>query len=1064
MMERIVGFSLANRGLVLIAALTLALAGGWAVRRLPLDAVPDVTNVQVQINTEVPGTAPVEVEQLVTVPIETSLSGLPDVDEVRSLSKYGLSQVTVVFKDHVSIFFARQLVGERLQAVRDELPRQLGLNPLMGPVSTGLGEIFQYTLKRDPKVPPAAMIRAVQQQVPGYDPGRPNDPATLASAELMALRSVQDWIVRRQLLRVPGVAEVNAFGGHVRQYQVWLDPRRLLAFDLTVTDVLQALERNNANAGGAVIEKNGDYALVRGVGLVRNVRDLEQIVLKSAHGTPLRVQDVGAVVFDGEVRMGATTRDGEGEQVAGIVMMLKDANARDVVGALKEHLPKLQKSLPDGVSIEPYYDRQELVDRTVRTALWNLFEGGLLVIVVLYLTLGRLRGSLIIAAVIPLSMLVAILLMVETRISGNLMSLGALDFGILIDGGVVMVENALRLLQRWPGRDPVETVRESSLEVARPVGFGMLIILIVYLPVLTLQGMEGKLFRPLAYTVSFALLGALLASLTVIPVLASWLLRPGHARVEHSEDPASEDTTLMRWLRRLYRPSLNAALARPVPVLIAAAGLLAASGWAFTRLGSVFIPKLDEGSLALQIVKLPSTSLAQSVAVDLVAEKLMKQIPEVRSVVGRAGRAEIAVDPAGPEITDTFVALIPPEQWRPGMTKERIRAEIEQRLNKLPGINVAYGQPIELRVNELVSGVRSDVAVKVFGPDFDELDRLTTQIAGLLKKVRGTADLQVEQTEGLPQLNIEVNREALSRHGLNVEDVHSLIQIGLGGAPAGEVLEGDARYQIVARLQPSDRGDPERIGNLLLRSSTGERVPLREVATLKLAEGPAQISREEASRRKVVELNVRGRDIGSFVAEGQRAIDQSVKLPPGYSISWGGQFENLQRARERLLLVVPMALALIFALLFMSFGSVRHALLIFTNVPFAVSGGIFALAARGLPFSISAGVGFIVLAGIAVLNGVVMTAYFNTLRASGRPLPEVLRQGADVRLRPILMTALCDMVGFVPMAFSHSAGAEVQRPLATVVIGGLVTCTLLTLFVLPILYRLFEARAGEERL
>ncbi|MBI5831309.1 MAG: efflux RND transporter permease subunit [Armatimonadetes bacterium] len=1061
MMERVVRLSLANRGVVLVVAVLLLLAGGWAVRRLPLDAVPDVTNVQVQINTEVPGTAPVEVEKLVTVPLETALSGLPEVEEVRSLSKYGLSQITVVFDDRVSIFFARQLVGERLQAARDELPQQMGLNPTMGPVSTGLGEVYQYTLRRDPQVPPADMIRAVQQHVPGYDASQPDDPATLARAELQALRSVQDWIVRRQLLRVPGVAEVNAFGGEVRQYQVWMDPRRLLAHDLTAVDVVEAIERNNGNAGGAFIERTGEYALVRGIGLVRNVADIENIVLKAAHGTPLRVSEVAEVVFEGEVRMGATTRDGEGEQVAGIVMMLKDANARTTVTAIKDALPKVQKSLPAGVIIDPYYDRQELVDRTVWTALRNLIEGGLLVIIVLYLLLGNLRGSLVIATVMPLAMVVAVLLMMQARLSGNLMSLGAIDFGILIDGGVVMVENAMRLMAQRPGRNRLQTVLESSLEVARPVGFGMLIILIVYLPILTLQGMEGKLFRPLALTVCFALVGALLVALTVVPVLASYVLKPSPT-AHDGEDPAAEDTRLMGFLRRIYRPALDSALRRPAPVLVAAVAVLLVSLVLFGRLGSVFIPRLDEGSLALQIVKLPSTSLTQSVAVDLVAERLMKGIPEVRSVVGRAGRAEIAVDPAGPEITDTFVTLQPPETWRAGMTKEGIRAEIERRLNTLPGISVGYGQPIELRVNELVSGVRSDVAVKVFGPEFDELDRLAEQIEGLLKATRGAADVQVEQTEGLPQLNIEMDRARLSRHGLNVEDVRDLIAIGIGGADAGEVLEGDARYRIVARLRPEDRATPEAIGNLLLQSRTGERVPLREVARLDLTEGPAQISREGASRRKVVELNVRGRDIGSFVAEAQRRIDAGVKLPPGYSLDWGGQFENLRRARERLLLVVPMALALILVLLYLTFGSLRSALLIYTNVPFAISGGIMALWLRGLPFSISAGVGFIVLAGIAVLNGVVMVAYFNSLRGAGEPIEQVLRRGADVRLRPILMTALCDMIGFFPMAFSHTAGAEVQRPLATVVIGGLVTCTLLTLFVLPVLYRTFESRRAAD--
>lgn len=1067
MIERVVRYSLENRGLVLIGTALLVAAGLYSATRLPLDAVPDVTNVQVQVNTEVPGMGPVEVEKLVTVPIETALSGLPDVEEVRSLSKYGLSQVTVVFHDHVDIYFARQLIGERIQAAREELPSQLDLNPAMGPMSTGLGEVYQYTLRRDPRVPPAAMIRAVQQHVPGFDPGRADDPATLELAELMALRSVQDWIVRRQLLGVAGVAEVNAFGGHVRQYQVWLEPSLLLAYGLSLTDVMEALERNNANAGGAYLEKGGEAQVVRGVGLVRGVEDLANIVLKAEHGTPIHIHEVGTVVFGGEVRLGATTRDGEGEQVAGIVMTLLGANARTTVAALKERLEVVAKTLPEGVEIVPYYDRQELVDRTVHTAFKNLLEGGILVVIILYLVLGDLRGSLIVASVIPLAMLFAVTLMVRAGISGNLMSLGAIDFGILVDGAVVVVENVLRMLHQRGRRGRLQTVLDATIEVTRPVAFGITIILIVYLPILTLQGVEGKLFKPLAFTVMFALLGALTVALTTVPVLCSFFLgarSPSGSEEEGAdgdEDPSDEDTWLVAAVRRVYRPALDSALARPVPVVATALTIFVGSVWLLPRLGSVFIPKLDEGSFAMQIIRLPATSLTQTVAIDLVAEQLIKQVPEVDTVVARAGRAEIATDPMGPEISDVFIMLKPPETWARGVTKETIREAIERKLETIPGINVGFGQPIELRVNELISGVRSDVAVKVFGPDFDELDRLSDQVADLLREIPGCRELQVEQTEGLPYLNITVDREALARHGLNVDDVRQLIEVGIGGGEAGEVLEGDARYAIVVRLKPEARSDAESIGALILSSATGERVPLQDVARLERAEGPAQISREAASRRKVVEFNVRGRDIGSFVAEAQERIDREVKLPAGYSLDWGGQFENLERARARLMIVVPLALSLIFTLLYLSFGSARNALLIFLNVPFAVSGGIFALWLRGLPFSISAGIGFIALAGIAVLNGVVMIAYFNTLRNGGMPLGEAIRHGAQVRLRPILMTALTAMLGFVPMAVSHTAGAEVQRPLATVVIGGLVTATLLTLFVLPVLYRAFEARRLE---
>lgn len=1063
MIERVVRYSLANRGLVLVGTVLLVAVGLYSVTKLALDAVPDVTNVQVQVNTEVSGMGPVEIEKLVTVPIETSLSGLPDVEEVRSLSKYGLSQVTVVFHDHVDIYFARQLVAERIQAAREELPSQLGLNPALSPVSTGLGEVYQYTLVRDPAVPPAAMIRAVQQHLPGFDPGRVDDPETLELAELMALRSVQDWIVRRQLLGVAGVAEVNAFGGHVRQYQVWLDPNRLLAHDLSITDVMEALERNNANAGGAYLERGGEAQVIRGVGLVQSVEDLELIVLKADHGTPIHLHDVGTVVFGSEVRMGATTRDGEGEQVAGIVMTLLGSNARTTVAALKERLKSVAKTLPEGVHLVPYYDRQELVDRTVHTALKNLLEGGILVVVILYLVLGSLRGSLIVAAVIPLAMMLAITLMVQAGLSGNLMSLGAIDFGILVDGAVVVVENVLRMFHRRDGRGRLRTVLDATLQVTRPVAFGITIILIVYLPILTLQGVEGKLFKPLAYTVMFALVGALVFALTTVPVLCSFLLgshapdaAPGGPAGE--EDPGAEDTPLVAAVRRLYRPALERALARPWPVVGVAIAIFIGSLLLFPTLGSVFIPKLDEGSFAMQIIRLPATSLTQSVAIDLLAERLIMQLPEVDTVVARAGRAEIATDPMGPELSDVFIMLKPPEQWQRGVTKETIRAAIEHKLEAIPGINVGFGQPIELRVNELISGVRSDVAVKVFGPDFAELDRLSEQLAKVLRGIPGCRELQIEQTAGLPYLNLTVDRESLARHGLNVDDVRQLIEVGIGGGEAGEVLEGDARYAMVARLRPEARDDAESIGNLLLTSATGARVRLKDVTRIERAEGPAQISREQASRRKVVEFNVRGRDIGSFVTEAQRRIDRETQLPPGYSLDWGGQFENLRRARARLAVVVPLALSLIFALLYLNFGSVRQALLIFTNVPFAVSGGIFALWLRGLPYSISAGIGFIALAGIAVLNGVVMISYFGTLLDDGVELDDAVRHGAQVRLRPILMTALTAMLGFLPMALSHTAGAEVQRPLATVVIGGLVTATLLTLFVLPVLYRALEGR------
>ena len=1024
MISALIRFSVSQRLLVFFMVAMLIGAGVYSLRTLPIDAVPDVTNVQVQILTGAPSLAPLEIERQITFPVEVAMSGLPDIEEVRSVSKFGLSLVTVVFEEHVDIYFARQLVLERLSEARDQIPETIG-SPEMGPISTGLGEIYQYELAAKPGS--------------GYD--------------AMALRTIQDWIVRRQLLGVPGVTEVNSFGGFAKQYQVKLDPAKLQSYGLSLRDVLDAVVRNNANVGGAYIEHGSEQYLLRGIGLVESPEDIANIVVKTgAEGVPVFVRDVGQVVTGAAVRQGAVTADGEGEIVVGIAMMLKGENSRTVAERVKERIAQIRKTLPEGVELIPFYDRTELVDRSIRTVVKNLIEGAILVIIVLVLLLGNWRGAALVASIIPLSMLFAAICMRIFNVSGNLMSLGALDFGLIVDGAVVMVENVVRRraeAQHHGSKEaPERTILDACVEVGRPVVFAVAIIAIVYLPILSLTGIEGKMFKPMALTVVFALAGSLLLALTYVPAAMTLLLRG---------NVSEKESLVIRFAKRWYVPALNWTIHNRRKALAVALILVIVSGAIFPFLGSEFLPRLDEGTIALQIFQVPSVSLTQATATTTAAERVLRQFPEVTRVVSKTGRAEVAVDPMGIDIADVFVSLKPRGEWKTAHTREELVEKMAARLEQqVPQAAFSFSQPIELRVAELIAGVRSDVAVKIFGDDLDVLKAKADEISRVISRVEGAADVKVEAVTGLPQLQIKANRETIARYGLNVEDVNDLVETVIAGKPAGLVYEGEQRYDMVVRLGDIASRDIETIRNLRVPASNGVMVPLSQVASIEAVEGPAQISREDTRRRIAVELNVRGRDIGSFVADAEKLISAQVKLPPGYYLTWGGQFENLQRASARLLIVVPIALFLIFVLLFTTFNSVKQAALIYTGIPFAIVGGVIALAARGMPFSISAGVGFIALFGVAVLNGVVMVSCINHLREEGKSVEDAVKEGASVRLRPVLMTALVASLGFIPMAIATSAGAEVQRPLATVVIGGLITSTLLTLLILPTLYGWFE--------
>ena len=1035
MIESLLRFSIERRWVVMFFVLVAAALGGWSYQRLPIDAVPDITNVQVQINTAAPGYSPLEVEQRITYLVETAVAGLPRLEYQRSLSRYGLSQVTVVFEDGTDIFFARNLVNERLQGARSQMPA--GIEPTLGPIATGLGEIFLYTVH--------AGESARQPDGAPYD--------------AMALRTLQDWIIRPQLRQVAGVTEVNTIGGYAKQFHVTPDPARLLAYKLTFNDVVEALEKNNANRGAGYIERNGEQYLIRAPGQVADIPSIERIIVAHRDGIPVTIRDVADVAFGRELRTGAATRDGQ-EAVLGTAVMLVGDNSRTVSHAVAARLEEINKTLPQGITADPVYNRTTLVEKTIRTVQTNLLEGALLVVAVLLLMLGNVRAALLTATVIPLSMLMLMTGMVETQVSANLMSLGALDFGLIVDGAVIIVENCiLRLAERQHHlRRPLETeerfhtVFTATREVFTPSLISVLVVILVNLPILALTGVEGKMFRPMALAVIIALLAALVLSLTFVPAAVALLLR---GKVEEKEN------RIVLTAKRFYAPTLDFALRARRAVLAGAVVLVVLCGWLATRLGSEFIPSLDEGDIAVQALRIPGTSLTQSLEMQFQLEKAMLEIPEVKTAFARVGTAEVATDPMPPSISDGYVMIKEREDWPdPDKPKAQLLAELQEKLEQLPGNAYEISQPIQLRFNELISGVRSDLGVKVYGDDLDELLRSGNAIAKVLNGIEGAADVKVEQVAGLPVLSVEANRAALYRYGLNVTDVQDVLAAATGGAEAGQLFEGDRRFDLVVRLPEHLRGhlsELERLPVALPKeedNASGGYVPLGEVARLNLAPGPNQISRENGKRRLVVSANVRGRDLGGFVAEVQQKIARDVKLPPGYWLDYGGTFEQLRSAATRLQLLVPMTLLMIFALLVMTFGSARDAALVFSGVPLALTGGVISLWLRGIPLSITAGVGFITLSGVAVLTGVVMVSAFRGLLEQGKSLDEAIREGAMLRLRPILMVALVAALGFLPMALNTGTGAEVQRPLATVVIGGIISATLLTLLVLPGLYRM----------
>jgi cobalt-zinc-cadmium resistance protein CzcA len=1025
MIERIIEFSVRQRMFVLIGTLILIVGGLYSAARLPIDAVPDITNKQVQINVKAPAFGPEDIERQITFPIEVALSSLPRRQEIRSISQFGLCQVTVVFNDDMDIYFARQLVNERLQEAKESLPP--GAEVEVGPVSSGLGEIYYVSLDG-----------------PKYS--------------LMQRRTLMDWTVAPQLRTVPGLAEVNTFGGEAKQYQVSVDPNRLVAHGLDMREVLEALERGNRNAGGAYITRGAEQQIIRGSGLVKGLDDIRNIVVKAENGVPVMVKDVAEVGYGAAIRQGAITRNGEGEQVYGITMLLLGENGRVVVQRVKDKVQAIQKTLPPGTRLNGFLDRSALIQRAVATAVRNLVEGAVLVIVVLFLFLLQVRAGLIVSSLIPLCLLFAIIGMNYFGVSANLMSLGAIDFGLLVDGSIILVENAIRRLaerRQHLGRDLNQDEHEETLlraiyEVQKPVLFGMIIIMSSYLPILTLVGVEGKMFRPMGQTVLLALVGALALSLTLVPALCAFFLK---IRVEKN-NPVLERIGL--W----YEPALRRVMHhRSLTVGIAVAFFLFCVSL-FGRLGSEFIPKLDEGAIAVSSAYPPSISLEESVKRQTVMERsLREKFPdEIAGIVSRIGRPELATDPMLVSQADVLIPLTPIAQWKAAKTKEELVEKVSAALEDVPGVGVSLTQPIEMRMNELIEGVgiRGDVGIKLFGEDRDVRQRYADKIADVARKIPGAADVSVETTQGLPLLDIRIRREEVARHGISVGDVQDVVETALGGKEASTIVEGNKRFPLVVRVAAAHRDDPESIGRILVHSPTGQEVPLSEIADIVSAEGPVQLSRENGEGRTVIQMNVRGKDLGSVVQDLQAKVDARVKLPAGYRLEYGGTFEKMESGRKRLMIVVPITFAVIFLLLFTTFNSFKQATLVFTGIPFAITGGILALLLRGMHFSISAGIGFIALFGVAVLNGVVLVEFINELREHGTPLEEAVVRGSLARLRSILMTGAAPAIGFIPMALAHGAGAEVQKPLATVVIGGLVTSTLLTLFVLPTLYAWFE--------
>ncbi|ADU15463.1 efflux RND transporter permease subunit [Asticcacaulis excentricus] len=1045
MLEKIIAQSIRHRWIVMIVVLALSALGVYNFTRLPIDAVPDITNVQVQINTEAPGYSPLEAEQRITFPVETAIAGLPGLQYTRSISRYGLSQVTVVFKEGTDIYFARQLVNERVQSVRSQLPA--GSEPQLGPISTGLGEIFMYTVEAKPD--------ARKADGTAYTPED--------------LRTLQDWVIRPQLRNTPGVTEVNTIGGFERQYHVTPFPERLSAYSLTMADVIKALETNNSNRGAGYVEKSGEQFLVRVPGQANTIEDLKQIVVQTRMGVPIRIADVADVLLGEELRTGAATQNGK-EVVVATVNMLIGENSRTVAKAVSEKLAAANKSLPEGVSAVSVYDRTTLVERTIQTIEKNLAEGALLVIVILFLLLGNIRAAIITAMVIPVAMLMTITGMVENKVSGNLMSLGALDFGLIVDGAVIIMENCLRRFaeaQHHHGRlltrdERFALASKASTEVIKPSLFGVLIITIVYFPIFALSGVEGKMFHPMAATVVMALAAALVLSLTFVPAAVAMFVT---GKVQEKE------SFVMRGARKVYEPILKLAIKARYALVGIAIVLVVLSGFLATRLGAEFIPQLDEGDVALHAMRIPGTSLTQSIHMQAAVEARLKKFPEVERVFAKIGTAEVATDPMPPSVADTFVILKDRKKWpNPNEPKNSLVERMQKAVEEIPGNNYEFTQPIQMRFNELISGVRSDVAVKIFGDDLDQLLKTGNDIQKVMKTIPGAEDVRVEQVSGLPMLQITPDRTAMARLGLSIGDVQDVVSTALGGTEAGQIFEGDRRFNVIVRLPETQRANLAEIGRLRIPVSndgdsaegmTGASfIPLQDVAHIEMINGPNQISREQGKRRVVVTANVRGADLGTFVTTLQDKVGAQVKLPEGYWVNYGGTFEQMTSAAKRLQIVVPIALILIIGLLFMLFGTMEDALIVFSGVPLALTGGIVALAIRDIPLSISAGVGFIALSGVAVLNGVVMLTFIKSLRAEGKLLDDAIIEGALTRLRPVMMTALVASLGFVPMAFNVGAGSEVQRPLATVVIGGIVSSTILTLLILPALYRIVH---GKEK-
>jgi cobalt-zinc-cadmium resistance protein CzcA len=1019
MIRALLEFSLKQRLLIISLTLLLAGAGVYALTTLPIDSYPDLTNNQVNIFSIAPGMAAAEVEQLVTFPIESAMMGLRKTQEVRSISKFALSVVTIVFDDSVDSYFARQLVNERLQEARNRLPA--GVETALGPLATPFGEISHYVVEGQ-------------------------------NTDAMALRTLHDWIVKPQLRTVSGVNEISSWGGLTQQYHVIANPDRLLAYQLTLRDVYEALAANNENFGGSYIERGAEGYTVRGLGRFNPAHaeeEIRNVVIKAVAGVPVLIKDVATVEIGAAVRQGAVSKDGKGEVVSGMVIMSKGESSKTVIERVHERFRQIEKALPAGVKLTPFYEQTDLINRTTRTLATNLIEGGLLVILVLFLFLYNVRASLIVAAVIPLSMLIAFIGMRFFGLTANLMSLGAIDFGLIVDGAVVMIENFITQLRKTePDADPQSTIRDpqsairfGAFEVARPIVFGIVIIIAVYLPLFALEGLEARMFRPMALTVCCALAGSLLLTLTLVPALGSLALKP-HKHGWHER--------ALLALQNRYRGALARAMRHRYLTVALALLLIVGALFSMSRLGTEFMPKLDEGQLLIETRRLPSVSLTQAVDISRMVEQALLEFPEVKNVVTKLGRPDLATDTMGAYQGDVYVLLKPIEAF-------------DKKLQNVPGVAYNFTQPLEMRLDEVISSVRSDVAVKLFGDDFAALEREGERIRRVLARIPGAADVQVEALSGAGELQIQLRRAELARYGLRVDDVGQMIETAIGGKTATEVIDGRKRFDVVVRLPAGFRQNDAALGSLLLPTPNGERVALNQVAAIKTAEGPEVVNREDAQRRIVIQANVRGRDIGSFVADAQAALDREVKLPPGYYVTWGGEFENQQRAMKRLYLVVPLAIFLIFLLLFASFGTLRHSLMIIVNLPFALIGGAAALWLRGLPLSLSAAIGFIALFGVAVLNGVVMVSYINRLREDGAPLHEAVLEGASVRLRPVLMTALVASLGFIPMALSHAPGAEVQRPLATVVIGGLITATLLTLFVLPMLYEWIE-RARQRQM